>query len=104
MKVTRISRLTGLTHTMEIPGLTLMMIERWRSGVMAQHAFVGISAPLREFLITGITPSEWEKVFGYACPDEPDEPVEPAKPSAPKFHYRERTINGVVGMEWVEIK
>jgi hypothetical protein len=59
MRITRTSDLTGKTHTMEIPGLTLQMIQRWKNGAMAQDAFVGIPADQREFIMTGITPAEW---------------------------------------------
>ena len=39
-------------------------LEDWMSGKMIQSAFPGLSADDREFLMTGITPEEWSKMFG----------------------------------------
>ena len=35
----------------------------WFNGKLAQDAFPFLSASEREFLITGITPEEWDKLF-----------------------------------------
>jgi hypothetical protein len=34
----------------------------WQSGVSIQHAFSTLNAGEREFLLTGITPTEWDKM------------------------------------------
>ncbi len=36
----------------------------WDSGELIQNAFPTLSADEREFIKTGITPQEWEAVFG----------------------------------------
>jgi hypothetical protein len=36
----------------------------WQSGVLIQNAFPTLNADQREFIKTGITPQEWESVFG----------------------------------------
>ena len=69
MELTRRSPLTGKIHTIFIEGLTEKMIKNWKDGALAQDAFRGIPAELREFIMTGITPEEWEK----ALPPEPED-------------------------------
>lgn len=49
---------------MLIPGLTQEMLNKWQAGAPAQDAFVGIPAPLREFIMTGTSPEEWDSMFG----------------------------------------
>jgi len=49
---------------MLIPGLTQEMLDKWKAGTLAQDAFVGIEPALREFIMTGISPSEWSAMFG----------------------------------------
>jgi hypothetical protein len=39
-------------------------ISAWNSGQMVQDAFPFFSPEEREFLLTGLTPSEWEELFG----------------------------------------
>jgi hypothetical protein len=36
----------------------------WKSGMLIQEAFPTLNAEQREFLMTGITPDEWTRVFG----------------------------------------
>jgi hypothetical protein len=36
----------------------------WQSGMLIQDAFPMLSADEREFIKTGITPEEWEQMFG----------------------------------------
>jgi hypothetical protein len=42
----------------------------WKCGVLIQNAMPHLTANEREFLITGITPEEWDDTFG----EEPDDP------------------------------
>lgn len=39
-------------------------ILKWRSGMHVQDAMPHVSAEDREFLISGITPTYWNEVFG----------------------------------------
>ena len=71
--VTRKSPFTGQTHTREIPVIEEKLIA-WENTPnqlrpMVQHAFPELSADDREFILTGITPEEWEGLV----PDESDE-------------------------------
>jgi hypothetical protein len=63
MKVTKTSPLTGETNTLEID-VTQEQIDRHKNGEFAQVAFSNLPPPIREFLMTGITPEEWEKYVG----------------------------------------
>ena len=63
MVVTRVSNLTGKTHTMELP-ITQAAIDLWKSGVLIQRAMPHLSAEQREFLISGVTQAEWVEAFG----------------------------------------
>ena len=69
----RTSSATGNYNTMEIP----MSIEAyalgmraWKKGALIQEAFPTLSADVREFIMSGITPQEWDDMFG---PEETDE-------------------------------
>jgi hypothetical protein len=64
MAITRTSLVSGKTRTLFIPGLTQEMLDSHKAGELAQDAFVGIPAPLREFIMTGISPAEWAALFG----------------------------------------
>jgi len=39
-------------------------LREWKNGALIQDAMPNISADDREFLMTGITPEEWEDLFG----------------------------------------
>lgn len=60
MKVTKVSILTGITHTREID-CTEAQVEGHRRGMTVQAAFPQLDAEDREFMISGITPEEWEE-------------------------------------------
>lgn len=60
MLITRTSRITGRVHTLDLP-VTQEQLARFERGELAQLAFPELAPPLREFLITGITPEEWEQ-------------------------------------------
>lgn len=38
---------------------------KWQAGELIQNAFPMLSADEREFIKTGITPEEWESMFGH---------------------------------------
>lgn len=64
MLIERRSQLSGKLHTMEIP-VTEAEITMWySSGERIQDVLPHLNADQREFLMTGITPEEWSKVFG----------------------------------------
>lgn len=66
VKVTKTSLHSGKTHTLELPISELEYFvgtEARRCGALIQDAFPGLSAEYREFLMTGITPEEWNEIF-----------------------------------------
>jgi hypothetical protein len=66
MNVTRRSPFSGKLHTMDIPNLTpelLKKIEDPNRGLI-QNVAPNLTPDEREFLMTGITPQEWEDTFG----------------------------------------
>jgi len=62
MLVTRTSNVTGITRTLDLP-VTEEQLAAHESGTLAQHAFPDLSTDLREFIISGITPEEWDMLF-----------------------------------------
>lgn len=82
MIVTRTSQLSGKTHTREIdvePGLLVRWVEG-RDRRLIQDAFPHLDADDREFIMTGITPEEWDEAF--APGDLEDEDQEDLKGQA----------------------
>lgn len=77
MKISRISNLTGEYHTREI-NITIDQYIDWQNASenddnrFVQNAFKHLSANDREFLISGITPEEWDNAFG----DDEDEDID----------------------------
>jgi|TARA_R110001606_G_C14878102_1_gene590857 hypothetical protein len=63
MQITKISMFTGKSSTMEIP-VAQEQINSWKDGMLIQDAMPNLSADHREFLMTGSTPEEWDKMFG----------------------------------------
>jgi hypothetical protein len=65
--ITRRSPFTQKVNTMEIP-LSPSEFEKratlWQTGMLIQDAFPMLSADEREFIKTGITPEEWDQMFG----------------------------------------
>jgi hypothetical protein len=72
MKITMRSMMSGKDNTMDID-VTPEQIELWRSGVLIQVAMPNVPAPQREFLMTGVTPEEWDYFFGDVFEEEEDE-------------------------------
>lgn len=63
MLITRRSLLTNLNHTRDVP-ITDDELRDWQeSGKAIQVALPFLTAEDREFLMTGITPDEWDKAF-----------------------------------------
>ena len=63
MNITRRSQLSGKEHTMFLD-ITEDQIAAYAAGAFVQDAFPNLTAGEREFIMTGITPTEWDEVFG----------------------------------------
>ena len=63
MKITRTSPLTGVVHVMDVP-VTGEQLIRLENGETVQAVLPHLSADQREFVITGITPDEWQQFLG----------------------------------------
>ncbi|MDQ3398543.1 MAG: hypothetical protein M3511_12390 [Deinococcota bacterium] len=63
MLVAKVSPITGELNTMNLP-LTPEQVEAWRAGALIQDIMPHLSAQEREFLVSGVTPEEWRRVFG----------------------------------------
>ena len=63
MEIARRSPFSGLHHVMDLP-VTQKQLDRWQAGELVQNVFPHLSADEREFIMTGITPQEWEEEFG----------------------------------------
>lgn len=67
MWIERTSTLTGNTNKMDID-ITLDQLDRinnrFESKELIQNIVPDLKPPEREFLISGITPAEWEAEFG----------------------------------------
>ena len=62
--VHKVSMLTGKESSMVLP-LRSGQLDYWlTSGMLVQDAFPQLSDSAREFLISGITPEEWDATFG----------------------------------------
>ena len=60
MLITRKSVISGITRTLDI-NITQKQLDDWNSGTVAQRAFPQLDANDREFIMTGITPEEWDE-------------------------------------------
>ena len=69
MQITRISMFTNKVHTMDI-NVTQEQIALWENGTLIQDAMPNLSADEREFIKTGVTPSEWSDFFGEEDEDD----------------------------------
>ena len=64
MKITKKSQITGIEHTMDLD-ITEEQLQRYELRVEhVQNVFPNLNAAKREFLMTGITPNEWNDIFG----------------------------------------
>jgi len=63
MRIIRTSRLTGNTSVMDLP-ITREQLAAWIDGELIQNAMPHLDADQREFVMTGITPDEWQAAFG----------------------------------------
>lgn len=63
MQITRVSMMSGKTHTMEIDVTQDQLDTYYSSGEVIQNVLPHLSADEREFIMTGITPQEWAEMF-----------------------------------------
>ena len=62
MLIERKSTLSGHVNVMDID-VTPMQVASWEQGELVQNAMPNLSADEREFIMTGITPAEWDEMF-----------------------------------------
>ena len=62
MLIAKTSSLTSRTHEMEID-VSDKQIALWMEGALIQDVMPNLSPDEREFLMTGITPAEWDEAF-----------------------------------------
>ena len=62
MLISKFSPISMKDHTREID-VTQSQLDRWKAGELIQNVMPNISADDREFLMTGITPEEWDAHF-----------------------------------------
>jgi hypothetical protein len=63
LDITRRSIVSGVKNTMKLD-VTMHEYLLWRKGMLIQEAMPHLSVVEREFLMTGITPAEWNELFG----------------------------------------
>jgi hypothetical protein len=59
--ITRTSPITNQTQCMEIE-ITQDQYDAWKSGVLIQDAMPDLSDDDREYIMTGMTPEDWDKL------------------------------------------
>ena len=62
MLITRKSPLTGEVNTRDIP-IYEEDLRAWQAGAHIQDVMPHLSADDREFIMTGFTPADWDKMF-----------------------------------------
>lgn len=67
MKITRTS-VFGVTRTKDLP-VTPEQISRWEQGELAQNVFTQLNAEEREFIISGNTTEDWDRIFADSADD-----------------------------------
>ena len=65
IQVTRKSAITRKINTMELP-ITQEHLDMYETvgDILIQDAFPNLNAEQREFILSGITPQEWNDTFG----------------------------------------
>jgi len=61
MQITRTSQYSGKVHTLDID-VTEEQLKVWEDGMAIQRAMPNVPAAMREFILSGITPEEWEQM------------------------------------------
>ena len=63
MLVTKQSAISGKMNSIELP-ITEAQLMAHRNGELVQNVFPNLSVEEREFLVSGISPKEWNDLFG----------------------------------------
>ena len=64
MQVTKVSSISGKTNSMELD-ITQAQLDLYAQGQeLIQNVFPNLLPEEREFIKTGITPQEWNEMFG----------------------------------------
>ena len=63
MLITRKSLISGNINSMSLP-ITEEQYTAWEQGTLVQVAMPHLSPDEREFVMSGITPTEWAETFG----------------------------------------
>jgi len=61
MLITKTSMLSGNTSSMDID-VSQDQIDLWQGGSLIQNVMPDLSADEREFIMTGVTPEEWDSM------------------------------------------
>ena len=72
MEVTRTSKLSGVTRTLDLP-ITMDQLIDYSRGALIQDAFWNLSVSEREFFMTGITDEEWQQFIAATEDTEEEE-------------------------------
>ena len=62
MLITRVSPFSNEKNTMDID-IDEYQLKQWRNGGLIQDVMPHLTADEREFIMTGITPAEWDATF-----------------------------------------
>lgn len=76
MLITRTSKLSGITRTLDLD-ITQQQLLDYERGMKIQFAFSNLTPAEREFFMTGITDEEWNAMFGEIDEDDHDAADEP---------------------------
>lgn len=63
MILEKLSPISGKYHKMDLKITKEQLEDYYKGNKLIQRAFPNLSADEREFILTGITPDEWEKLF-----------------------------------------
>jgi 7,8-dihydro-6-hydroxymethylpterin-pyrophosphokinase len=61
MKITKVSMLSKIERSIDLD-VTAEQINAWRSGMLIQEAMPHLNEHEREFIISGITQEEWDRM------------------------------------------
>lgn len=62
MLITRMSPVSKKENSLEVP-CTPEQLQAFEEGLHIQKAMPNVPAPLREFILSGVTPEEWDELF-----------------------------------------
>ena len=62
MNIKRTSPVSGITRNLDID-VTKEQLVRWEAGALIQDVMGHLSAADREYLVSGITDDEWQRMF-----------------------------------------